>query len=760
MTEWEEVKRLAADFQKVQLGSSTQRLSERNCIEIISWLREKNMIDLIFSSDGKECLTPDQLLREMQDEIYGSGGRIDIVDLAKTIGVDLAHINNHLNSLLKHQKNLHFIVGQLIDSTYINKIVMEINEKLTAQGQINVNDLSIHYDLPGEFLQQILEKNLNKSLFGKQDKNDPKVFFTEYFIARNVAKMRGALFGLTKPTPVASILYQIEVAEKLFFSLFDQTLACGSLTSRLVGAQYIPDVHSKSVHKWVSDFFSQNSYLEYDTLKKLGISDYESYVKKLFKSEKIILLDSCLISNDLLDRLLDEVEDCISSMTFTDVQSVLPSVFNEADISILIELIMTPQRKQQIIVLDNFIVSLTFIEKLTELCKSVMEEKANKCVESGLYQEYKIKLQMGSQSKILKSEDFEEKVDKREERRKKAAGGKSGGGTQGRETKTKSTKKVKGNTKNLDTVIIDNSDSKQLFEILTKEDVLNCIENTVNNAGLDLIIEQIVEHILEKLNLEALKIAENIYATTVLDQTANRRHTHNELQQKLNNLISDIRLFEKGIKLLPADLQVQLYKYLLKSVCTDIVNEILTYVAQENNLTANFTNNDQRIKFTNELQPDIRNLLLPLVKALSSKNIDDFMAVIDDALGACSMILKKIDKKKDRVIVLNHKQKLLEQLNKCDDPALVLHLAVLVIFTTATQCMLHASGRHLQQILTYLKQYLTPEQIGEMTTYHDYVTLMLSGGSEEENVRQKLKEMIPIIRNIANEFKKPTSEKS
>lgn len=204
------------------------------------------MIDLIFTTDGKDCLTPDQLLREMQNEIYANGGRIDVVDLAKIIGVDLAHVNNHLNTLLKH-KNLNLIVGQLIDSTYINKIIVEINEKLTAQGQINVNDLSIHYDLPGEFLQQILEKNLNKTLIGKQDKNDPKVFFTEHFIARNMAKMRGGLFGLTKPTSVTAILGQIDVAEKLFFSLFDQVSACGSLTSRMPNAQYVPDIHAKSV---------------------------------------------------------------------------------------------------------------------------------------------------------------------------------------------------------------------------------------------------------------------------------------------------------------------------------------------------------------------------------------------------------------------------------------------------------------------------------------------------------------------------------
>lgn len=58
--------------------------------------------------------------------------------------------------------------------------------------------------------------------------------------------MKGALAAMTKPTSVASILGQIEIAEKIFFSLFDQVSMYGTLTSRLTGAQYIPNVYARS----------------------------------------------------------------------------------------------------------------------------------------------------------------------------------------------------------------------------------------------------------------------------------------------------------------------------------------------------------------------------------------------------------------------------------------------------------------------------------------------------------------------------------
>lgn len=58
--------------------------------------------------------------------------------------------------------------------------------------------------------------------------------------------MKGALAALTRPTTIASILTQIEMTEKIFFSLFDQVAMFGTLTNRLTGAQYIPNVYARS----------------------------------------------------------------------------------------------------------------------------------------------------------------------------------------------------------------------------------------------------------------------------------------------------------------------------------------------------------------------------------------------------------------------------------------------------------------------------------------------------------------------------------
>lgn len=314
-------------------------------------------------------------------------------------------------------------------------------------------------------------------------------------------------------------------------------------------------------------------------------------------------------------------------------------------------------------------------------------------------------------------------MDKREERRKKAAGGKSGGGTQGRETKTKSTKKNRNVYKNVeDDDDFEVSEKKKVtLEVVSFEDVKKAIIRQMEEEGLEYLIEAIVNYLLPSLNEKGLTIAANIYATTVLDKTANRRQTHNEIQNKLNVLLSDIRLFEKGVRMFASDVQMQLYKYLLKTLCTDVTNEIINYVSAEVGLNTNISSNntnEQKIKFVNDLPTEYKTPLLVTLKTLSGQSVEDFMKTAEEALTSCSMILKKIDKKKDRVVVLNHKHSLLEQLSKCDDPATVLHLTALIIFVTATQNMLYASGRHVSAILTFLKDYLTIEQSSELTNYH------------------------------------------
>jgi E3 UFM1-protein ligase 1 len=106
---------------------------------------------------------------------------------------------------------------------------------------------------------------------------------------------------------------------------------------------------------------------------------------------------------------------------------------------------------------------------------------------------------------------------------------------------------------------------------------------------------------------------------------------------------------------------------------------------------------------------------------------------------------------------MTHKQGLLDQLYKCNDPSLVLHLACLVIFTIVTGNMLHASGKFVSSIMEYLAGgFLSDEENLQLLRFHELVLMLFKADSEEvkTEVTGKLDELIPKVKDMAANFKK------
>ncbi len=61
--DWDEIKKLAADLQRAQLGGAVQKLSERNCIEIVNKLINSGRLKVLYTTDGKVYMTHKQLER-------------------------------------------------------------------------------------------------------------------------------------------------------------------------------------------------------------------------------------------------------------------------------------------------------------------------------------------------------------------------------------------------------------------------------------------------------------------------------------------------------------------------------------------------------------------------------------------------------------------------------------------------------------------------------------------------------------------------
>ena len=90
---------------------------------------------------GREYLTPDQLLREIEDELYISNGRIAITELSVRLNVDYVHCESKAHQLSRQsQGEISLVLGQLISKQFKDLLAQEIDLKLQENGLENGQD--------------------------------------------------------------------------------------------------------------------------------------------------------------------------------------------------------------------------------------------------------------------------------------------------------------------------------------------------------------------------------------------------------------------------------------------------------------------------------------------------------------------------------------------------------------------------------------------------------------------------------------------
>uniref|UniRef100_A0A669C438 E3 UFM1-protein ligase 1 n=1 Tax=Oreochromis niloticus TaxID=8128 RepID=A0A669C438_ORENI len=708
--DWEEIRRLAADFQRAQFADTVQRLSERNCIEIIAKLVQDKKLDVVHTLDGKEYVTPAQISREIRDELYVHGGRINIVDLQQIINVDWVHVENRANEIAKSDKGVQLVLGQLIDDTYLDHLAEEVNDKLQEAGMISIAELCKSYDLPGDFLTEELSKRLGKIIQGEMDQYNRGVIFTPAFVARHKARIQGLFSAVTRPTPVSSMIGAFGFQEHLLYSVLEELVNIGRLKGSVVGgrqdkAVYIPDIYTKTQNAWVDSFLQQNGYLEFDALVRLGIPDPSSYIKKRFKSNKLLFLRAACVGQALVDQVEASVEEAVNSATWTDLQPVLPSCLSTEDIGILINQAMrnTNIQSSARILGGTVVVSEKFISNCLSLFDEAMQQKAQKEVKSNpvfLITEEDLK-----QASILTESTAPSKKEKREaERRKKAAEGsgsvKAGGGGNAREIRIRKTKKKgrKDEDSDEETGPSQQSMSEAIVAVL-EERVSDCPEE---------ILSELAEQLVRPLTKAYQEVLRTVFmSSTSSPSGANKKKSMKDLQEEITNLYNNIRLFEKGTKFFSDDTQAHIAKHILKTVCTDVSNILVNFLAAD-------------------LMMSVEN-----PSTITNESIEDFVTNLETCAEVCGFMLKKGDKKKERQALFLHRQALTEQLKDTEDPALVLHLTSVLLFQASTHCMLHAPGRCVPQIISTLTGRIS-EQQQLLSTYQSLVVKQLVSQSKKQ----------------------------
>jgi len=267
----EELEQLQNEFKRLQKQKTSFRLSERSVIDIIVKLVDMGKLTILQTMNGKELVTPEKLDVEILDELVAHRGRINITELQPLLNIDLAHIEKKVDELVKKDAQYRLVQGELISNFYLNGVVEEINETIQSVGELHMTDLSRRFGLASDFLQALISSKLGKQIKARLEGD---MIFTEAFLKRQEAQIRGLFCAVTQPTFVASLLSQFKLYESLFYSILEDLISNGKIPGSILGrrerAQYIPNIYNLARQAWIESFFEQNGYIEYNALSKVS----------------------------------------------------------------------------------------------------------------------------------------------------------------------------------------------------------------------------------------------------------------------------------------------------------------------------------------------------------------------------------------------------------------------------------------------------------------------------------------------------------
>eukprot|EP00731_Ephydatia_muelleri_P001090 Em0001g1090a len=769
-----------------------------------SELIELKLIDVIYTLDGKEYITDKHLEKEILDELVAHGGRINVVDLQqkscshvslapeevssigfnkdhscladifvpngslylsatfdlKILNVDLNYIEAKISELLKFDKSLLLVQGFLMSRMYLEKMCEEINDTLQEAGQLTVSDLTKEFGLPTAFLLEHIEESLGTRIIGRLDKTDSGVLYTESYVARYQARIRGQFSAITRPTSLGPIISQGNYHAKLFYSVLNDLISTGQLLGSIHGrtekAVYIPEIYIKLQNSWVDSFLASNGYLEYDAISRLGIDSPQEYLTRRYGNQTTLLkLETCCVGQLVQTRVEAAIEEVQSSNSWVDIMTILPSPCTPADGNKILMSYCKSNPELRVFGMTAA-ASKAFVQTCFELFQPLIADKAQKAFATNAVLLTDL---------VTSQAEGPPRKDKKEERRKR--GGTEKKGQRGKGADVEQEEEEEGSKRG----------TSSELHFMTTEEVAAFLLTKYPDCGEDFLSELAgtLYRRLQDAYLQALKALLSTTSNEGPSESNQRKlhvHVHANLQESIQGLWNRARLFQKAIPFFEGDSALQLSKYLLRTVCTDLLNMVFCYLSKDKGvqlpddqkLTAkdrstiilNLPENMRKsLKASNtavngkekcvELGQRSRQQKLDKQKLDKQKldkqkldkqkldtDIEEFLKQFEALCEEefCGLMLKKLDKKKERQLLFSHHQSLLATLKEEKEPAMALHLITVFLFQRCTSCIIHAPGRLVPNIISFLAKHMNDTEYAKLSEYQRLVMLHLRLTSE------------------------------
>ncbi len=82
-------------------------------------------------------------------------GRIGLLELQPILNVSAEQIELKAQEMVNKYRTMHLVQGELISSTYIDRIAEEINESLREYGHVTIVEMSKRFGLSHDFISNV-----------------------------------------------------------------------------------------------------------------------------------------------------------------------------------------------------------------------------------------------------------------------------------------------------------------------------------------------------------------------------------------------------------------------------------------------------------------------------------------------------------------------------------------------------------------------------------------------------------------------------
>ncbi|XVF20139.1 hypothetical protein REPUB_Repub11eG0172800 [Reevesia pubescens] len=748
----DELLELQRQFEFAQQVKSSIRLSERNVVELVQKLHELQIIDfeLLHTVSGKEYITPEQLRHEISGEVKKLG-RVSLIDLADTTGVDLYHVEKQAQHVVSEDSGLMLIQGEIISQSYWDSVAEEINERLQECSQIALAELAAQLHVGSELVASVLEPRLGTMVKGRLEGGQ---LYTPAYVARVSAMVRGASRGITVPTNLSvlwSTLQQllqemegatgIAVESSFFQSLFNGLVKEGEVLGTLrAGIHWTPIVFSIAQKECVDSFFSQNSFISYDALQKLGISQPIQFLQSRYPEG--IPLVTVFVHPSTIEMLDAAIEDSIERGSWLDSLSVLPTSFGSQDASKILSLCPSVQSalkaNKALIVGDSYLFSSSFVKEVYDCVEKEMETFSHsgstimQSDDSHLVKEAKAGQDLSKSSEPIET-GSESGYSKRgtEKGSKKKKGKSSGAKTVSAEGDSENedyipTKSKKNQKKGKDTSSSQVADSRKGAKkdsTKTQEEIVPSEEWLMQKLGILVpdFEEQgvddpqtILRHLADYLRPMLINYWKERRKSLFTENVEKMKRLLDNLQRKLDESFLNMQLYEKAIDLFEDDqsTSVTLHRHLLRTIAMSRADMVLHNLDIHNKLKNGTQVEDSQNSESISLSPGERTAIaksfpgsqsksaLAVVEALEGKRVETFMTALRDLAEESGLLLKKLDKKLERTLLHSYRKDLMSQVSAETDPVSLLPKVVSLLYIQVHSRALQAPGRAISIAVT------------------------------------------------------------